>query len=452
MKFLVTFATIAATLCISCSSKDSQTDVKESKNDYTAPQMGEMTDARDGKKYKTVKIGDQIWMAENLAFEYKVKGLPYGNVCNKDECKTYGRYYSWAAAMDSVGIYSRDGEGCGYGIGKCPQKTPIRGICPENWHLPDSTEWITLIKTLRDFDNSSSLSSLSGEKAHAIMATGYGKGCYHEMEEEWGKATNISGFSAIPAGYYLSSEGAFHELCENVVANLFAIYWSSTISPTTWLEHAYTFVVTGSLAHLSSGNRDRMNNVRCIKDEKPRIVDKAEADYFKAKAEAHAKLPTMEGPIKIPTERDIEAEGDLSAADVVETVRRYISGLRELYDENKKGDPNFSYEGTITLKLTFCADGTGMPQNVSIVSTPTSALTGQIDFRGLNGEILRAVHGWHFKRLYSESDNSSTVATVIIPFTFSEKNEELEADAENSEEDGDEEISHDNGADEEEDN
>ena len=105
------------------------------------------TDARDGKTYKMVTIGSQVWMAENLNFEYQVDGANYGSYCYNNKtymCNTYGRLYTWAAAMDSAGVFSTDGKGCGYDV-SCTLADRVRGVCPEGWHLPNIWEWDTLL-------------------------------------------------------------------------------------------------------------------------------------------------------------------------------------------------------------------------------------------------------------------------------------------------------------------
>jgi len=76
--------------------------------------MGEFTDPRDGKVYKTVKIGNQTWLAENLNWEDA--GITYEH--KKTNGKKYGRLYTWAEAME---------------------------VAPPGWHLPTDKEWQKLI-------------------------------------------------------------------------------------------------------------------------------------------------------------------------------------------------------------------------------------------------------------------------------------------------------------------
>ncbi|WP_304247163.1 fibrobacter succinogenes major paralogous domain-containing protein [Fibrobacter succinogenes] len=128
----------SVTLAIPC--KTDSTDTCE---------YGELVDDRDGQIYKTVKIGDQVWMAENLNYAYlqPTDELDSSSFCYNDSaeyCEKYGRLYLWSAAMDSVGTWSSNGKGCGYDVA-CSPTYPVRGVCPEGWHLPDTTEWRTLL-------------------------------------------------------------------------------------------------------------------------------------------------------------------------------------------------------------------------------------------------------------------------------------------------------------------
>ena len=195
-----------------------------------ASAFGTLVDSRDNKSYYTIKIGNQNWMAENLAHEYKVGGKSYGTYF-ADSLKDYGYYYTWAAAMDSAGVYSTNGAGCGFDK-TCTVKTPARGICPKGWHLPDSTEWKTLYSAI-------------GGTPYAMQAMGYPK---------WSEATDDYGFTALPVGYY---HGDFNFVGSD------AYFWSAAEVSS---YGAYNWCLTASNAGLGSGNKFYGYAVRCVQD------------------------------------------------------------------------------------------------------------------------------------------------------------------------------------------
>ena len=147
-----------------------------------------ITDKRDGKKYKTVKIGDQWWMAENLDYTdvRKTPSLKDNMWCYGDDeenCKKYGHLYSWPAAIDSIALVknSKNPMDCGYGR-RCFFDGYVRGICPEGWHLPSDDEWNTLFDFLGDI-------STMGMKLKSVSG-------WHDD----GNGTDDYGFTALPAG------------------------------------------------------------------------------------------------------------------------------------------------------------------------------------------------------------------------------------------------------------
>jgi len=111
----------------------------ETKEDFFNPDIdyGEMTDERDGKTYRTVTIGENVWMAENLNYaDSSLNALLEGNSRCYDgdtsECELYGRLYNRAAAMDDTT--------CAFGNDCDLGDEVIRGVCPEGWHIPTKAE------------------------------------------------------------------------------------------------------------------------------------------------------------------------------------------------------------------------------------------------------------------------------------------------------------------------
>ena len=210
-----------------------------------------VTDSRDGRTYRTVKIGDQVWMAENLNYAYT--GVPFDNGYYTSDstswcydnvpanCAMYGRLYTWAAAMDSVGEWSTNGKGCGSDQ-TCSPIYPVRGVCPEGWHLPDTTEWNALF----------TLFTAVGDRLIADMVLNSTSGLY---PSGWYDAF---GCSAHPAGRryglgYFGGEGYLTYL------------WSSTENGSYYAYYMGSDCSDGS-ADLDNDGKLNGFSVRCLKD------------------------------------------------------------------------------------------------------------------------------------------------------------------------------------------
>ena len=125
--------------------------ILESKGEATP----DLVDDRSGSDiaYKTVKIGGRVWMAENLRnidYTVDVSGDDYyHSYCpsTNDSLLAYGCFYTWSAAMDFKGLYKKDTEvanNCSQGT-LCEAAQPVRGICPDGWHLPSRAEAAALL-------------------------------------------------------------------------------------------------------------------------------------------------------------------------------------------------------------------------------------------------------------------------------------------------------------------
>lgn len=171
------------------------------------------SDARDGKKYKTVKIGTQIWMAENLNYVTKSGSWCYDN--QTGNCDKYGRLYDWETAKKA---------------------------CPSGWHLPSDKEWHTLIDYLGS-------SAVAGGKLKSTSG--------------WNSpntgATNESGFSALPGGYLSSFKGSFSNLGAD------GHWWSSPDSNDSYAWSRFLSYSSESVSK-DQGSKEYGFSVRCLRD------------------------------------------------------------------------------------------------------------------------------------------------------------------------------------------
>ena len=205
--------------------------------------VGSMKDSRDGQTNKTVKIGTQTWMAQNLNYKTEYSHCYKYTASN---CAKYGRLYRWAAAMDSAGSWSTTGKGCGYGK-TCSPIGPVRGVCPEGWHLPTKTEWEILFDAV-------------GGKSIAGMVLKSTFGWYN-----CGNCMDDFSFSALPAGME-HDKGDAQE-------GFLAHFWSSTESKMyghkaygSYEVYGMNLIAVDSIAYLDFYDKKHWVSVRCLKD------------------------------------------------------------------------------------------------------------------------------------------------------------------------------------------
>ncbi len=211
---------------------------------------GTFIDSRDGNEYNWVQIGDQVWMAENLAYLPSVNMVADGSEdaagsyyyvygydgTNVEDAKatanynTYGVLYNWPAAMNGAASSTTNPSG-------------VKGVCPDGWHLPSDAEWKELTDSLGG-------TSDAGGKLKETGTT-------HWNSPNTG-ATNETGFTALPGGSR-SILGAFGNF-----GNL-GYWWSATDYDTSnaWRRYmGYSY----SNVYRDYNSKEVGFSVRCVRD------------------------------------------------------------------------------------------------------------------------------------------------------------------------------------------
>jgi len=197
------------------------------------------------ENYRTVKIGNQVWMAENLDYNVSgsfcftyIEGIYYytsahANSC-VEYCEKYGRLYDWATAMALPATCNSD---------KCASQisTKHRGVCPSGWHIPSRNEWTTLV----NFVGGASTASTK-----------------LKSREGWnnnGNGTDEYGFSALPGGHGLDYNYGYYTFGLGD-----ASWWSSSESDTG----AFTRQIDAFISPMRENSliKFELHSVRCVKD------------------------------------------------------------------------------------------------------------------------------------------------------------------------------------------
>jgi uncharacterized protein (TIGR02145 family) len=233
LKHLVLIAGIAAMLITACKKDDDNTD-----DPTTVLTTGTVKD-HENTTYKTVKIGNQWWMAENLKVTHYRNGDTIGT--------TYPSILSINGEIDPKYQWAFDGLDANATIlGRLYTAhvlTDTRGICPGGWHIPTDAEWNTLISFLGG-------ESVAGAKLKQ-------KGITQWLTPNLG-ATNESGFTALPGGERLYF-GNF------LGGGYYGAWWAAPegSAGTTWSHYVY-------YDSMESERKSNHNStglcVRCIKD------------------------------------------------------------------------------------------------------------------------------------------------------------------------------------------
>jgi uncharacterized protein (TIGR02145 family) len=179
---------------------------------------GTFIDDRDGKSYKWVKIGEQVWMAENLNYNPGTNG----SKCYKNEdakCEEYGRLYDWNTSKE---------------------------VCPEGWRLSGDDDWNILMKlanpSCEDYHNcadaATKLKATSGWKSYSGVPAG----------------TDDFGFKALPGGM-IDYDGSSQNGGE------YGHWWTASVDAyTREIAYYYDYVARRSSIKAS------MLSVRCIQN------------------------------------------------------------------------------------------------------------------------------------------------------------------------------------------
>jgi uncharacterized protein (TIGR02145 family) len=208
---------------------------------------GNITDL-DGNVYKTINIGTQVWMAENLKTTKYCDGSLIPNITNTNQWKNLrtGAYCDYVNYSKFSDVYGHLYNWYSVNTGK---------LCPTGWHVPSDSEWDLLI----DY--------LGGEGIAAVKLTEYGKIHWDSFGTA---ATNESGFTALPGGIrnMLSSFGGyagytFEEL------NWLCYLWTSTpdLEIPGFYPTSKVCILYGDYGvMLNTTNRDSGCSVRCLRD------------------------------------------------------------------------------------------------------------------------------------------------------------------------------------------
>ncbi len=186
-------------------------------------------DSRDGQTYKTIKINEQwVWFAENLNYKTENSSCLHNK---PSECEKFGRLYSWDDAKTA---------------------------CPSGWHLPDTTEWNTLINLVGGED----------EAGKMLKSTdGWRPGEFYRTTKQGDEIISVDTFEVVGLdkyGFTVLAAGDLQEKSfggEGIIAN----FWTA-VDHGDSLAHNLVMIYLEDKVMPEYTKKDWKLSVRCIKD------------------------------------------------------------------------------------------------------------------------------------------------------------------------------------------
>ena len=216
----------------------------------------------DGNVYKTVKLGNQVWMRENLRTSRYADGTPiplgttesydvayrYYPNNNRANVSKYGYLYNWSAVMNGSLSSSANPSG-------------VQGICPEGWHVPSDAEWTQL----ENYVSSQSQYVCGSDEDNIAKALASEVGWNNNTENcavgDNPSTNNATGFSARPAGHYYGSYGYF---------GYGANFWSATQNDSYYAYNRGLDYNNGSVSRSNDSKNGGYKvdgySVRCVRN------------------------------------------------------------------------------------------------------------------------------------------------------------------------------------------
>jgi len=195
---------------------------------------GSLVDSRDGHTYKTVTIGSQTWMAENINYKAAIGSNDSIGVCynySNDNCAKYGRMYTWAEVMAIDTGYNKTIWNGNSNL--------HRGVCPSDWHVPSADEWKKLSDTILPVAKSGSiLKALNSWKNNM-------------------NGIDSVGFRALPSGDRINTRG-FYDL------GGMGYWWNSTENGPD--AYQVSICYTCSYVAKTEGPKTYGLSLRCLRD------------------------------------------------------------------------------------------------------------------------------------------------------------------------------------------